>query len=63
MSATTAKPGFFRNAFKAIVDCKQREAARYVNGMLLSFDDETLTRHGYSRAELSKQATTSPYWY
>ena len=43
-----------------LVEARQRQAERYVNGVLLSLDDETLKRHGYSRAELSKRATSEP---
>ena len=63
MAATSHKNGFFRNALKALVDARQREAERYVNGVLLSFDDDTLRSHGYNRAELSKRATSNRFWF
>ncbi|RLP24708.1 hypothetical protein [Mesorhizobium sp. YM1C-6-2] len=55
MTATNRKSGFFRSLLDAIVEARQREANRYVNGVLLAFDDDTLLRYGYSRAELSKR--------
>lgn len=57
MTAATNKTGFFRSIFNALVEARQREAERYVNGVLLSLDDETLKGHGYSRAELSRRGT------
>ena len=38
---TASKNGFFRSALEALVQARQREAERYVNGVLLSLDDET----------------------
>ena len=57
------KNGFFRSALEALVQARQREAERYVNGVLLSLDDETLKSHGYNRAELSKRATSNRFWF
>ena len=53
-TVTASKNGFFRSALNAFVEARQREAERYVNGVLLSLDDETLKSHGYNRAELSQ---------
>jgi hypothetical protein len=63
MTATTNEPGFFRSVFNAVVEARQREADRYVNGVLLSLDDETLKSHGYSRAELSRRGTSNRFWF
>jgi hypothetical protein len=41
---------------EAMIESRQRQAARYVNNVLLSLDDATLEANGYSRAELKKQA-------
>ena len=57
------KNGFFRSALDALVQARQREAERYVNGVLLSLDDETLKSHGYNRAELSRRATSNRFWF
>lgn len=53
---TFAKSGFFKAAFDAIVAANERRASRYVNGALLSLDDETLRAVGHSREELSKRS-------
>jgi hypothetical protein len=63
MTASTSKPGFFRNVLNAFVEARQTEAQRYVNRVLLSLDDETLESHGYSRAELSKRGTSNRFWF
>lgn len=48
---------FFRSAFDSMVEARQRQVNRYVNGVLLSFDDETLKAHGYTRDELRRRGT------
>ena len=58
---TANKTGILRNILNAFVEARQREAERYVSGVLLSLDDETLKRHGYNRAELSKRATSNRF--
>ena len=63
MTASTNKPGFFRSMFDAIVEARQLEAELYVNGVLLSLDDETLKSHGYSRAELTRRGTSNRFWF
>ncbi|WP_318528625.1 MULTISPECIES: hypothetical protein [unclassified Mesorhizobium] len=40
----------------ALIEARQREANRYVSGVLLRLDDETLKAHGYDRKELEKTA-------
>ncbi|MDQ2634220.1 MAG: hypothetical protein M3Y78_10845 [Pseudomonadota bacterium] len=56
MTSAAPKSGLFRSALDAFMEARQRQANRYVSGVLLSLDDETLHRHGYDRAELSKHA-------
>jgi hypothetical protein len=63
MTSSTDKPGFFRNVLNALISARQLEAERYVNGVLLSFDDETLKSHGYSRAELARRGTSNRFWF
>lgn len=58
MTSKTSR-GFFRSAFNAIVNARQVQAERYVAGVLLSLDDETLRAGGFDRAELRKRARTS----
>ena len=62
MTTTDRKSGLFRSALDAFMEARQHEANRYVNGVLLSLDDETLRRHGYSRAELSKHPSTTRFY-
>lgn len=45
------------SAFDAMVNARSRQASAYVNGALLSLDDETLKSHGYSRKDLAKKPT------
>ena len=52
----TTKPGFFRSAFDAFVQAREKQAERYVAGALLRLDDETLCARGYNQAELKKRA-------
>ena len=40
----------------ALIEARQREASRYVSGVLLGLDDETLKAHGYNREDLKKTA-------
>lgn len=63
MTATANKNGFFRSALKAFMEARQLEAEHYVNGVLLSLDDETLKSHGYSRAELARRGTSNRFWF
>ena len=48
---------FFRNAFDRVVAARERQVARYVNGALLSLNDETLKDLGTSREELRRKGT------
>lgn len=50
---------FFRNAFQRVVEARERQASRYVNGALLSLDDETLKGLGTSREELRRKGASS----
>ncbi|WP_274424397.1 hypothetical protein [Chelativorans sp. YIM 93263] len=57
----SAKRGFFRNAMDALMDARQRQVRRYVNGALLMLDDETLRAHGYTREELRRNGASTIY--
>jgi hypothetical protein len=46
---------FFRNAFNRMVEARERQVARYVNGALLNLDEETLKGLGTSREELRRK--------
>lgn len=50
---------FFRNAFNRVVEARERQASRYVNGALMSLDDGTLAAMGTSREELRRKGAQS----
>ncbi len=56
-SARTSN-GFVRRAFDRMVEAREKQARRYVNGYLLSLDDATLAAHGYDRSELEREGST-----
>ncbi|WP_292896412.1 MULTISPECIES: hypothetical protein [unclassified Nitratireductor] len=53
------KRGFFRGAFDALIEARQKQVRSYVNGALLMLDDETLRAHGYNRDELKRNRSVS----
>lgn len=53
--------GFFRSAYDAMLEARQRQANQYVNGALLMLDDETLKSRGYSRADLRRKGYSGSY--
>jgi hypothetical protein len=51
-----------RNSFNRVVEMRQRQAQRYVNGILLAMDDQALERAGYDRKALERQESAiSPF--
>ncbi|MEM7464850.1 MAG: hypothetical protein AAF362_19440 [Pseudomonadota bacterium] len=51
-----------RRGFERMVVARQAEAQRYVNNVLLTMDDETLARAGYSREKLlQKERAINPF--
>lgn len=50
---------FFRNALNRVVVARERQVARYVNGALLTLDEQTLKDLGTSREELRRKGATS----
>jgi hypothetical protein len=50
---------FFRKALNRVVVARERQVSRYVNGALLSLDDQTLKGMGTSREELRRKGATS----
>jgi DNA polymerase III sliding clamp (beta) subunit (PCNA family) len=46
---------FFRTAFQRVVAARERQASRYVNGVLMNLDDQTLQGMGTSREELRRK--------
>lgn len=59
MATNSARHGFFRNAIGAMMAAREKQASRYVAGVLLKYDDETLRAGGFTRAELEKRASVS----
>lgn len=49
----------FRTAFDRVVEARERQVRRYVNGALLSFDDETLKTLGHRREDMIKEGTSA----
>ena len=49
---------FLKNAFNRIVEARERQARRYVNGALLRLDDQSLTALGKSREELRREGAS-----
>jgi hypothetical protein len=50
----------FRNAINRMVAAREKQVSRYVNGALLSLDEQTLKGLGTSREELRRKGAT-PY--
>jgi hypothetical protein len=49
---------FFRNAFNRMIEARERQVSRYVNGAMLSLDDTTLKSLGTSREELRRKGAS-----
>jgi hypothetical protein len=49
---------FFRNAVNRMIEARERQVSRYVNGAMLSLDDTTLKSLGTSREELRRKGAT-----
>ncbi|MEV4606108.1 hypothetical protein MRBLMR1_001046 [Neorhizobium sp. LMR1-1-1.1] len=48
----------FRNAMNRMAQAREKQVSRYVNGALMSLDDETLKNLGTSREELRRKGAT-----
>lgn len=46
---------FLRNAYERMVQARERQVSRYVNGALLNLDDKTLESIGMTREELRRK--------
>lgn len=44
----------FRRAMDRMVSARERQVSRYVNGYLLTLDDQTLAENGFNRKALEK---------
>jgi hypothetical protein len=49
---------FLRTAFDRVVEARERQVGRYVNGALLNLDDQSLKALGTSREELRRKGTS-----
>lgn len=49
---------FLHNAFNRIIEARERQARRYVNGALLRLDDQTLETLGKSREQLRREGAS-----
>ncbi|GLQ37385.1 MULTISPECIES: hypothetical protein [Rhizobiaceae] len=49
----------FRTAFDRVIEARERQVRRYVNGALLSFDDETLKTLGRRREDMVREGSSS----
>ncbi|GAB2204182.1 hypothetical protein HCG46_03005 [Labrenzia sp. PO1] len=58
-TSTRAGGSFMRRAFDRMIEARSIQARRYVNGYLLSLDDATLASHGYDRAQLEREGTST----
>jgi hypothetical protein len=48
----------FRRAMNRMVSARERQVTRYVNGYLLTLDDQTLAENGYDRKTLEKAGSS-----
>ncbi|MBA4783452.1 MAG: hypothetical protein H2045_09575 [Rhizobiales bacterium] len=48
-----------KSFFTGLIEARQRQANRYINGYLLTLDDATLTSRGYNRKDLLKKDSAS----
>lgn len=48
-----------RNAFQRVIEARERQARRYVNGALMGLDDKTLESLGVTREELRRKGTSN----
>ena len=58
-TSTRTGSSFMRRAFDRMIEARSIQARRYVNGYLLSLDDATLASHGYDRAQLEREGTST----
>lgn len=56
-ASTSGQKGIMRRALDRLMEGRERQARRYVNGYLLTLDDATLTGYGYNRRELEREGS------
>lgn len=47
-----------RAGFNRVIEARERQARRYVNGVMLTMDEETLVKAGVDRRALEKQGAS-----
>ncbi|MBC7282938.1 hypothetical protein [Hoeflea sp.] len=52
----------FQTAFDRLVSARERQVRRYVNGALLSMDDDQLKALGRSREELQREGAQAYFF-
>lgn len=50
---------FLRAAYNRVIEARERQASRYVNEALMSFDDATLASLGTSRDEVRRRRASA----
>jgi hypothetical protein len=50
---------FIRNAFSRVIEARERQVSRYVQGAMLSLDEQSLKALGTSREEMRAKANIS----
>lgn len=50
---------FFQNAFNRVVEARERQVSRYVQGALVNLDEQSLKALGTSRNEMRTKANSS----
>ncbi len=54
-TSTRTSGSFVRRAIGSMIQAREKQARRYVNGYLLTLDDATLAAHGYDREVLMRE--------
>ena len=47
-----------KSFLSGLIEARQRQADRYINGYLLTLDDKTLERSGFNRKEIIKKGSS-----
>lgn len=50
---------FFRNAFNRVVEARERQVSRYIQGAMINLDEQSLKSLGTSREEMRAQAPSN----
>jgi hypothetical protein len=50
---------FFRNAFNRVVEARERQVGRYIQGAMMNLDEQSLSSLGTSRQEMHAKSSTN----